>query len=100
MFSPLVYTPKTLPKGTPQELKTDFQILTDDRVALEMLVQSILANKRLAWEIVSAWLEVNGKLLVDRPTETEARFFGLISELNPKEKAAMLAIGEALVEEA
>lgn len=84
----------------PPELKTDVQILHDDRAAFELFIQGILANKRLAWEIVSAWLDLHHKLLVDRPGEKQELFMGLWPDLLPKERAAVLAVAEALVEEA
>lgn len=96
MFTPLAYTPKTLPKGTPQELKTDVQILHDDRAAFELFIQSILANKRLAWEIVSAWLDAHNKLLVDGPSKKETLLMELWPQLDDREQAAIRAATEAL----
>lgn len=51
--------------SAPDDFATDIEIMLADRAALEELAQSILANKRLAWIIVSAWLRQNGRLLVD-----------------------------------
>lgn len=98
MFVPLAYTPKTLPKGTPPELKTDLQILHDDRAAFEFFIQGILANKRLAWEIVSAWLDANNKLLVDGPSKSEKFFTTLWPEMHPDDKDLMLVVAEYMVQ--
>jgi len=46
------------------DLKDDIAILTGDRAALDALVNAILANKRLAWLIVSGWLRQNNSLVV------------------------------------
>lgn len=96
MFTPLVHTPKTLPKNTPQEVKTDFEILTADRAAYQALITAILTNKRLAWEIVAAWLDANNKLLVEGPSKNETLFMELWPQLDDREQAAICAASKAM----
>ena len=45
--------------------KADIKIIQDDLKAYDALVDSIVENRRLAWEIVVRWLKKNGKLLPD-----------------------------------
>lgn len=49
-----------------KELADDIEILKDDHSSLQQLVESILANKRLAYFIVSAWCNQNNYYLVDK----------------------------------
>lgn len=57
-----------LPKlGGDGRLKKIEQVtLQNDREMLRMLVDSILANKRLVWYVVDAYLKQNGYLLLDK----------------------------------
>ncbi|RJP53608.1 MAG: hypothetical protein C4583_04280 [Anaerolineaceae bacterium] len=43
--------------------RTDIEIMQADREALEMLLRSVLANKRLTWLIVSAYLDEHKMVL-------------------------------------
>jgi hypothetical protein len=45
--------------------KADIKIIQDDLKAYDALVDSIVENRRLAWEIVVRWINKNGKLLPD-----------------------------------
>ena len=45
--------------------KADIKIIQDDLKAYNALVDSIVENRRLAWEIVVRWINKNGKLLPD-----------------------------------
>lgn len=49
-----------------QELNTDLEIMLSDQTMIEELITSILANKRLAWKIVDAWLKQNNCLLLPK----------------------------------
>lgn len=45
--------------------KVDIEIIQDDLKAFNSLVDSIVENRRLAWEIVVRWVNKNGRLLKD-----------------------------------
>ena len=45
--------------------KADIKIIQDDLKAYDALVDSIVENRRLAWEIIVRWINKNGKLLPD-----------------------------------
>lgn len=49
--------------GKVRPTKYDIETLQEDREVLEVVVLSILANKRLAWLIVNAWLEERGYVM-------------------------------------
>ena len=49
--------------GKVRPTKNDIETLQEDREVLEVVVLSILANKRLAWLIVNAWLEERGYVM-------------------------------------
>jgi len=55
---------------TDEDLKVDIQILEDDRLALDQLIEAILSNKRLAWEIVFAWCNKNDHYLISKADYT------------------------------
>jgi hypothetical protein len=49
-----------------EEADTDLEILYSNAVAYEELIQSIMANKRLAAEIASRWVRKNNKIFFDK----------------------------------
>lgn len=42
---------------------------TENEATLNALADAVLANRRLAWKVVSAWLKANGYVLVEEAEE-------------------------------
>lgn len=57
--------------GKARPNKDDIEILRSDREALELMAAAILANKRLAWFIVSAYLRERGFVMVPNGWSSE-----------------------------
>lgn len=49
-----------------EQAKTDLEIISDDAEAYEILIQSIMANKRLAAEIAHRWVVKHNYLFLDK----------------------------------
>jgi len=56
----------------PAYMQEDFQILMADRAALEILVKTIVSNKRLSWWIVKEWLDQNDCFLIPNAKKSPA----------------------------
>lgn len=55
---------KTVQASAPEEVAVVVECMKADSDTLNALVQSIIANRRLAWAIVEAWLAKNHHMLL------------------------------------